>query len=115
MRHNIENLSFFYQGKEYHVSPDFLSFSGEYRKAKADMVQEFIKTPDIKANLAEFSQKVMLIIFGQKQADELLNLFRGDSAALFYRVSPWIRRRLHPAMRREIRRRKRQYLRFVGE
>lgn len=115
MRHNIEDLSFYYQGKEYHVSPEFISFSGEYRKAKADMIQSFISTPDIKSSLAEFSQKIMPIIFGKEQADELLKLFHGDSVALFYRVSPWIRRRLYPVMKKEIRKRKRQYLRFVGE
>lgn len=114
-RHHIEGLYFDFKGRKYYVDHDFMSFAGQYRQAKADMVRSFLQTPDIKSNLAEFSQRIMPIIFGQSQADELLKLFGGDHVALFYRVSPWIRRRLHPVMRREIRERKRQYLRFMGE
>lgn len=113
--HNIDTISFFYKGKEYHVDSGFMSFAGEYRKAKEDMIQDFLKEPDIKANISEFSQRIIPIIFGKEQADELIKLFDDDYVVLFYRVSPWIRRRLYPIMRREIRARKRKYIRFVGE
>lgn len=109
------NISFYFNGKEYFVSPDFMNYSGDYRRAKAEMVEKFGANHDIKANIAEYSDKIMPIIFGQQAADELLTLFHGDSAALFYRVSPWIRRRLYPMMKKEIRKRKRQYLRILGE
>jgi hypothetical protein len=100
-------------GKSYTVDAQVLNFYSDYGKAKADLIQAFAGGASVKAGLTDFTTATLPLIFGAEQTAQLVEQFAGDYSTIFYRITPFMQRRVMPEIRREIRTRKKQYTRYA--
>ena len=109
---DISNLIYMAKLKNFHVSKNVLNSYGEYKNAKSELIRKFATDKDVKGNIKIFLDTILPIIF-EEDAPRLIKAYDGDYEALFYEITPWINANLLPAMKREARKHKRQYLKFI--
>jgi len=110
---NITDIFFKFNGEKIPVNQNLMSFVGEYRQAKDDMVREFTHGGDVKKNLSEFTARILPIIFSAEDAKTIAEKADKDYEALFYTISPWVHFCLMPIIKRNVKQRKKQLVKYA--